>query len=483
MITFVALSNGCLLGPEYSEPPVQVEDTWVYHNNPHLRTEPPVDPVWWENAFSDPTLNDLVAFALQENLTLRAAALRTIQAQQQLAIAIGNQFPQSQQLTGLASRSRNAGVILEEYNVGFNLSWELDMWGRFRRQVEYAAAELSARAADYDGVLVSLVAQVAQTYILIRTTQARLSVAHRNIGLQEESLRIAQAKFQSGAVSGLDVAQAKTLLNNTKATVPDLESTLQQLKNTLATLLGVPPLTIGHLDGQEGKIPSPPAHVAIGMPQNLLRQRPDIRSSERRLAAQAAQIGIARTDLYPALSIGGSIGSQATSLGNLFEGESETWELLGGFQWNLFNYGRLRSNVRLQDARFQELLEQYRQTVIDAQTDAENAIVTYLKSFDRLTFLRRAARASRESVRLSTTQYTNGQIDFNTVITTLTADTQQQDILVQIQGAVAVNLVQVFLSLGGGWQVRADTTPDNLLPDPVKKEMHERTKYWKEIFR
>ncbi|AOS97593.1 Cation efflux system protein CusC precursor [Microbulbifer aggregans] len=473
---------GCMLGPDYQPPAVPMEDNWIRRDSARIDTAQGVNPVWWEDVFADPLLDELVALALAENLTLRSAALRMLQAQQLLAIACGNQYPQLQQLTGLASRNKEANIIFDEYSVGFNLTWELDMWGSLRRQVETASAELEASVAEYDGVLVSTVAQVAQTYILIRTTQARLEVARQNIALQEQSLRIARAKFDAGEVSALDVDQAETLLYNTMATVPDLETALQQLKNTLAVLLGLPPQQLEQRFGTYGKIPQAPPTIAVGMPQDLLRQRPDIRATEWQLVAQGAQIGVAQAELYPAFSIGGSIGSLALEAGDLFEGESETWNLFGAFQWNLFNYGRLRSNVRLQDARFQQLLEDYRQIVLQAQADAENAIVAYLNSHDQLAHYRQAAAASTRAVDVSTAQYTNGLVDFNTVISTLRADALQQDLLTATQGLVAVNLVQVYLSLGGGWQIREGTSLENLLPYETKEQMRERTKYWRKIF-
>ncbi|MEW5251234.1 efflux transporter outer membrane subunit [Microbulbifer discodermiae] len=472
---------GCMLGPDYHPPPVAVEDFWMYRGDSGIDTLDAVNPLWWESAFSDALLDDLIAGAISQNLELRSAALRVLQAQQQLAISIGNQYPQLQQITGSAERSKGLdepGVIENEFSLDFNLSWELDMWGRLRRLVQSASADFEASMADYDGVLVSLVAQVAQTYIDIRTTQRRLEVAEENIRLQRESLRIATVKFEAGEVSALDVEQAQTLLSNTQATVPDLEITLQQLKNTLAILLGEPPHHLNYLLGGFSGIPTVPARIAVGMPQDLLRQRPDIRQAERLLAAQAAQIGVARAELYPTFSIGGSIGTLAMDAGKLFEGESETWDLLFDFEWNVFNYGRLRSNVRLQDATFQQLLADYQQTVLQAQVDAENAIVAYLKSQQQLIYYARAAEASKESVNLSLSQYTNGLIEFNTVITTLTSDVTQQDTLAVTQGLVASNLVQIYLSLGGGWQIREDRTPIELLPESVIEEMQRRTGYW-----
>lgn len=476
---FATLLSACtVLGPDYQQPEAPLEKDWIETGDPAVSSESPADPRWWQSAFHDPALDKLVEIALAENLSLRSAALRVLQSQQQLAIAIGNQYPQQQQGVGAATREKSEGVVFNNYNLGFNLTWEVDFWGNFRRQVESASAELDASVADYDGAMVSLLSQVAQNYILIRSFQAQLEVAKKSIELQRESLRIARAKFDAGAVSELDVDQAETLLNNTAASVPSLETSLQQTKNALAILLGKPPQNMSYLLAQKGEIPKPPAQIALGMPQNLIRQRPDIRSAERQLAAQSAQIGVAVTELYPAFSVGGSIGTEAMRSKDLFTNDSATWDLTGGFQWNIFNYGRLQSNVRFQDALFQQLLVDYQNTVLQAQGDVENSIVAYLKSFEQLAAYERAAVASQRSVAASTKQYDNGLITFNTVITTLTADTQQQQLLASARGAVAANLVQVYRSLGGGWQIRNNRDPVDLLPEAMKEQMRERTGAW-----
>ena len=474
----IMLSGCTLLGPDFSRPPAPIESEWLDTGNPRLSTQPTVDTKWWQAAYGDPVLDQLVADALQENLSLRSAGLRVLQSQQQLAIAVGNQYPQQQQIAGGASKQREDGDTFKDYNVGFNLSWEVDFWGSFRRQVESASAALDASVADFDGALVSLVSQVAQTYILIRTNQSRLDVARRNVSLQEESLRIARAKLDAGDVSELDVDQAESLLNNTRASVPALQSTLQQLKNTLAILLGKPPQDLTYLLGQKRSIPLAPARIALGMPQDLIRQRPDIRAAERRLASQSAQIGVAEAELYPSLSIGGSIGTDAADSSDLFNSSSESWSLFAAFQWNIFNYGRLKSNVRLQDARFQQLLVDYQNTVLQAQGDVENAIVAYLKSYEQLAAYRAAASASQRSVDTSTSQYQNGLIPFNTVISTLRSDAQQQDLLVSTRGDVAAKLVQVYRALGGGWEIREGRDPVELLPAQMKEEMEARTGAW-----
>jgi len=474
--------SGCVvLGPDYEQPKADVAPNWLESEDPRISSLSPADPKWWKSAFNAPVLDQLIETAFEQNLTLRSAGLRVLQSQQQLAIAIGNQYPQQQQITGLGGRGKERGSTDEDYNLGFSVSWELDFWGRFKRQIESASAAVDASVANYDDALVLLISQVAQTYILICTFKERLTVAQENIELQEESLRIAKAKFDAGDVSELDADQAESLLYNTKATVSALEISLQQFKNSLAFLLGKPPHDLNYLLGEKLTIPSAPADIALGMPQDLIRQRPDIRVAERQLAAQSAQIGFAVTELYPHFSVGGSIGTEATSTGDLFKSESEIWDIFAAFEWNIFNYGRLRSNVRLQDALFQQLLIDYLNTVLQAQVDVENSIIAYLKSHEQLASYRFAYEASHRAVEVSTAQYQNGLVNFNTVIRTLTDHVQQQDLLSLTQGSVAANLVLVQRSLGGGWEIRNNLNPVELLPTNMKEQMRERTKQWEGV--
>jgi NodT family efflux transporter outer membrane factor (OMF) lipoprotein len=485
----VALAGpGCVMvGPDYEEPPAPLESDWLDYEDPRLDSVSPLAPEWWRAAFEDATLDRLIEIALADNLTLRSAGLRVMQARQQLAIAVGNQYPQEQALDGSAGVERTQGRSDDVYDFGFSVSWEADVWGRFRRQVETASALLEASLASYDGVKVSLIAQVAQSYLSIRTTERRLEVARANVGLQEESVRISMAKFDAGAVSALDVEQALTLLHNTRATVYSLEIALQQFRNALAVLLGRPPQDLGGLLGAPQPIPAVDPDIAVGMPQDLIRRRPDIRVAERQLAAQSAQIGFAITELYPQFSINGSIGTSVTTFGendagDLFTNDTLRYNLTGGFRWNVFNYGRLRSNVRLQDATFQQLLEDYRQTVLSVQAEVENSIVAFLQSYEQLADIRAAAEAAQRSVEISTIQYEDGLVDFNTVLSTLEALRSQQDQLATAEGSVAANLVDVYRSLGGGWQTRTSAEAADLIPEETRDEMRERTKYWDRTF-
>jgi len=483
------LSAGCMMvGPNYETPEPPLETRWIEYEDPGLDSESPLAPRWWQSTLKDPVLDRLVEIALEDNLTLRSAGLRILQAQQQLAIAVGNQYPQQQDLTGSAGVERANRRTDDVYDFGFNISWEADVWGRFRRQIETASALVDASLASYDGVMVSLIAQVAQTYLSIRTTQQRLDVARYNVRLQAESLRITEAKFDAGATSALDVEQAQTLLYNTRASLYTFEITLQQLQNGLAVLLGRPPQDLRDLLGEPRPVPAVDPKLAVGMPQELIRRRPDIRIAERRLAAQSAQIGFAITDLYPQFTVGGSIGTSVTTLGDedagdLFTDDTFRYNLNGGFRWNIFNYGRLRSNVRLQDAGFQQLLEDYRQTVLQVQAEVENAIVAFLESFRQLNERQAAADAAQRAVDISTLQYEDGLVNFNTVINTLQSLAAQQDQLATAQGSVASNLVEVYRALGGGCEIRSSTDPIDLLPEETREEMEDRTGYWDRQFR
>jgi len=486
-VAVLLLSAGCtLVGPDYVEPTAPMQDDWIDYETEELANSPPVESGWWSTAYRDATLDALIESALAQNLSLRSAGLRVLQSRQQLAIAIGGRYPQQQQITGEAQRAGDGSDIANSYALGFNLAWEADVWGKFRRQIEAAGAQLDASVASYDGVMLSLVAEVAQNYLLARTLQQRLAVARANIEIQETSVDITTAKFEAGETTGLDLEQAGTLLYTTRASVADLERLLQQTKNNLAVLLGRPPQTMGQLLVEAAPVPAVPPMISVGMPQNLIRRRPDLREAERRLAAQGAAIGVAAADLYPSFGLGGSIGTGVSTaigqdFGDLFSADSQNFSVFGLFSWDVLNYGRLRNSVRLQDAIFQQLLTDYREAVLQAQAEVENAIVAYLKSQQQLRDLQQATQRAQNAADIATAAYVDGQVDFNTTISTLRSLFAQQDRLAAIQGTVATNLVAVYKSLGGGWQVRAGRDPIDLLPAETRQEMISRTRSWRKV--
>jgi NodT family efflux transporter outer membrane factor (OMF) lipoprotein len=476
------------VGPDYVEPTSTIQAGWIEYDDPALSSQPPLEPKWWSDAYGDPVLDQLVEASLEQNLSLRSAGLRVLQAQQQLAIAIGSQYPQQQALSGEAELFDVGGGSEQMYSLGFNLSWEADVWGKFTRQIQSASAALDASVASYDGVMLSLISQVAQNYLLIRTTQQQLLAAQYNLDLQRQSVVITTAKYDAGETSALDVEQALSLMHNTEASLAGLEITLQQLKNSLSVLLGKPPQQMVDLLTDPKPVPTVKPQVALGMPQDLIRRRPDLRTAERQLAAQSAQIGVAAAELYPSFGIGGSVGTSVSTaegenFDDLFSSGTNAASLFGFFNWNIFNYGRLKSNVRLQDAVFQQLLTDYRESVLEAQAEVENSIVAYLKSQQQLTAFQSAADAAQRAADISTLQYRDGEVDFNTVISTLRSLASQQEQLAAIQGTVATNLVEVYKSLGGGWQIRQGQDSLDLIPVETRDEMLERTKAWQKVFK
>lgn len=481
------------VGPNFAPPKTDVSNQWIEADDSRVKTNKPNYKDWW-SVFDDPTLNRLVQLAYQQNLPLRIAGLRVLQARAQLGIAVGQFYPQTQQAFGSVSYTRTpvsslgigpsgeTGSQSIEYwqsDIGVALSWELDFWGRFRRAIESADMNFLSSISAYDSALVSLTADVASTYVFIRTTEERLRIARNNVVIQTESWKIADARFRGGATSERDVQQALTQLNSTEATIPQLETSIQQARNSLSVLIGLPPAKLGDLLDGSSSIPKAPLQVAVGIPADLLRRRPDVRSAEFQAAAQCAQIGVAKADLYPAFSLSGNIGFSASDIGKSSLGDMFTWNGRTGsfgpsFNWNIFNYGRITNNVRLQDAAFQELLVNYQNTVLQAQQEVEDGLVAFLKAQDRVISLKRAADAASRSADLATIQYREGATDYTTVLTAQQALLQQQDNLAITQGDIPQGLIATYRALGGGWEISVGKP---LVPPEVQKAMTERSNW------
>ena len=439
---------------------------------------------WW-TLFDDPTLATLVETAYRQNPSLQAAGARVLEAEASRGIAIGTLYPQIQEAAGAFSytrasknRANQSGPAVDttfsDWSVGFDAAWELDFWGRFRRGIESSDAQLLASVANYDDALVSLVAEVALNYISLRTLEERLAVAHSNVDIQQSSYDIVSEKFRGGAVSKLDEEQAASLLEDTRALIPSLEASIRQTQNTLCLLLGIPPQDLQDILGGTRPIPSAPPQVAVGIPADLLRRRPDIRRAERSLAAQSALIGVAKSDLFPRFILVGNIGVASTDFADLFTGDS--FQAFGGptFRWAILNYGRIINNVRVQDASYQALVSDYENTVLAAQTEVENAIAGFLGARRQVDFLARSVDAARNAVTIADLQYREGAADYTRVINTQQFLLSEQDKLVSTRGAVALNLTTLYRALGGGWELREGK---DFVPPETAKQMRERT-YW-----
>jgi NodT family efflux transporter outer membrane factor (OMF) lipoprotein len=426
----------------------------------------------------------LVHEAYEQNLSLRAAGLRVIQARAVRGIAVGEFFPQEQGISANFSKNQISENDLNNppfsnfktAGLSFDATWELDFWGKFRRNIHAEDAALLASIADYDDVLVTLIAEVGLTYVQIRTFEHRIEHAKANIGLQRQSLAIANSRYQNGKVSELDVTEARTTLTNTQALVPDLETSLRNAKLSLSVLLGRTPSALEmELAGGSG-IPTAPAEVAIGVPADLLRRRPDVRSAERAAAFQSEQIGIATADLFPSLSITGSAGYEASSAGNislnLFDASSLVWAIGPTLSWPILNYGRIINNIRVQDAAFQQAAVNYQNTVLQAAAEVESALYGFLKAQEQLAYLTKSARSARQSLKLSTIQYTEGEINFLPVDIAAGNLTRQEDSKTTVEGLVASNLIGAYKALGGGWELRLGR---EFIPEVMINEMRSRT--------
>jgi NodT family efflux transporter outer membrane factor (OMF) lipoprotein len=471
------LAMGCaMVGPDYSRPTVKVEQTWLETADKKVYTTEGNYKDWWQ-VFKDPTLNGLIDTAYRQNLTLRIAGVRVLEARAQLGVAVGELYPQTQQGVGSYQRvrvsERDAQAAYSNIytfgqdQAGLTANWELDFWGKFRRGIQSADAGLHASIADYDNALVSLTADVATNYIHIRTLEKRLAIARENVRIQAESLQIAEARFEGGTTSQRDVEQAKTVLASTEATIPTLETQLRQTQNALCVLLGLPPRDLtSRLQGPE-KIPAPPPQVAVGIPADLLRRRPDIRSAEL------------QADLYPTFSLTGAVGFASSDVANFYLGDLTSWRSRTTsfgptFSWNLFNYGRITNQVRVQDARFQQLLIAYQNSVLKAQQEVEDNLVAFLKAQERARFLAESTAAAMRSLDLAVIQYREGITDFTTVLTAQQSLLTQQNDLAVTLGDISRNLVGVYRALGGGWQIREG---QDFVPPEIKEAMAKRTNW------
>lgn len=486
--------GGCaMIGPDYIKPDVPGPSEWIEISNPKIKTEEADFSKWW-SVFNDPVLDMLVEKVHSDNLDLHIAGIRILEARARLGIAIGGFYPQNQRAAGGYTYTRasenlantlGADLRYSELYIGFDAAWELDIWGKFRRAVESEISTLEAAFAGYDDILVSLTAELARTYFLLRTTEERLSIARENVKIQKRTLEITESRFHGGAVSELDVSQARSLLAGTQATIPRLESDRRQLKNAIAVLIGTLPSAVEDILGNPGKIPTVPEEVATGVPAEMLRRRPDIRLAEHQLASQSARIGLARADLYPHFTLFGSIAfrssdgkntgagsSSGSNLSDMFN--SESLEFFGGpaFSWDIFNYGRITNRVRVEDARFQQLALDYENTVLRAASEVEDAMAAFLRSQEEAVFTSESVEATKRSVDISLLQYREGLADYQRVLDAQRALANQQDSLTSVRGSIGINLIALYKALGGGWQSHAEKDP---VPDTLMDQMRKRT--------
>ncbi len=461
------IHNDFKVGPEYcGPPPASVAEVWIESDDPQVIAAPPEHPEWW-SVFRDPALSELIDSAYRQNLSLREAGLRIQEARARRAIATGNLFPQSQSIDGSYAHEQigtlsqpfftpapNFSRSFDSWALSGNLSWELDFWGRFRRAIESADANLEATIGDYDAVLVCLIADVVTAYVDIRTFQERLVYARENVRIQEGSLGLSQERFDAGRTDRISVRLSKSNLEATRATIPSLKIGLRQAENRLCVLLGIPPSDLRELIEFQPGVPDAPPEVIVGIPADLLRRRPDVRAAERRLAEQSAEIGIALADLYPRIAVTGNISVSSENFGDLFDPLSQGGSIGPSFNWNVLNYGRILNNARAQDARFGQLVAAYQNSLLEANREAEDAMVAYLQNQERVKALRISAEETKAALELALIRFRQGEDDFTGIFVLQGDLATKQDQLAAAQGDVALSLAGLYKALGGGWQIR-----------------------------
>lgn len=463
---FIALFlSGCFtVGPDYVQVKPDVPKAWnttLEGGLSDTQMTPEALSQWWK-ILGDPELDSLEKRAVQGNLDLKNARARIRAARALRGISKARLFPNIDATGSITNHrgSENNGLGHENklYTVGFDAGWELDIFGGTRRAIEAAQADLESSEEELHDVLVSLLAEVALNYVEARTYQARLAATKANIAVQKETYELNLSLYQAGLIDDLAKEQSLYNLERSRSQIPGLQTGLEAAKNRLAVLLGAKPGTLHPELAEEKAIPAIPLSVAVGIPAETLRHRPDVRRAERNLAAATARIGVATADLYPKFRLSGTIGLESISSGNLWQWASRSWNFGPGFSWNIFDAGAIRRNIEVQNARQEQALITYESTVLKAQEEVENALVAYAKEQQRRESLAKATAAAKRADLLARDQYQAGLVDFNDVLDAQRSLISFQDELAQSNGVVTSNLIRLYKALGGGWAAYGPTT-------------------------
>jgi NodT family efflux transporter outer membrane factor (OMF) lipoprotein len=457
-VVLACAASACKVGPDYQPPHVELPEQWS------TDLGPPGDPAdlaaWWTK-LGDPALEELIRRGAVQNLDVRSAVARIDEARARYGISRADLFPtiDAEGAARWTHISKNAPLIsgvggetFDEYDLGIDVGWEPDVFGRVRRSIEAAGAAYQATFEDMRAVRMSLAAEIALAYVDLRSLQERAAIAFENVATQSDSLGLATSRHDLGLVPELDVVQAQANLSSTEASIPLLRDGVARAFHRLALLIGETPGPVESIVGSR-PVPAMPEGLALGVPADLIRRRPDVRAAERRVAYATALVGVATADLYPAFSIDGSFGLTADEPGSLFDANS--WRFMFGpsFRWSLLDFGRVKSRIHVQDARVEEALAVWEQAVLTALQEVEDSISGVTNMGDRRDRLARAEEAAQRAVTLAKDLYRTGLRNFQSVL-----DAQRQLLLIQDQhaaarAAVILELVHLYKALGGGWSL------------------------------
>ncbi len=466
-LTVVVLAmTSCKVGPDYVPPETDMPELWYQDIATGLVSGESAHQTWWV-AFGDPLLDGLIMRAGNGNLSLKSAMSRISQARSQRGVAASGWYPQVDALGDITRTRTSEGILPTDtpipglggtntiYRAGFDATWEIDVWGRISRGVEATDAAIEASVEDYRDIMVVLFAEVAINYFEVRALQERIKYANANVRSQRGMVTLTQDRLDAEIAPELDVRQAELNLYSTESLIPTLRTALLQTINRIGVLLGEEPGKLRDELIAPREVPDPPDAVMVGLPANLLRQRPDIRRAERQLAAQTALIGVSTADLYPRFTLFGSLTRESLGSSQFFDSGSTAWSILPGVRWNIFTAGRIRSEIEIAKAQTEQALIAYEATVLLALEEVENALIGYQQERIRRNLLRKSVKAGEKSVELAEILYRTGVTNFQNVLDMQRSLAEQQDRLAASEGLVVQYLVSLYKALGGGWQ------PDN----------------------
>ena len=461
----VLLFSGCMVGPDYQRPDVEMPAAWSGQPAPATPVAAEEELARWWTQFGDPQLASLVTRALSANLDLRKAGARVRQARASRGVALAALGPSVDASAAYDRNRTTVGVTGDLYQAGFDAGWEIDLFGGRRRDIEAAGADLAAAEESRRDVLVSLGAEVAREYISLRAVQQRLAVARKNLAAQEHTANLVRQRFQAGFVSRLDLSNAEAQRATTAAQIPLLEATARQSMHSLSVLLGREPGALLPELTPQAAVPAVPPDVPIGLPSDLLRRRPDIRKAEATLHAATARIGVATADLFPRFNLTGALSFSDPNLGSLFTWSERGWSFGPTVSWRLFESGRTLANIELRKALQEEEGLAYQQVVLIALQEVEDALVAAAKEEEHQRSLQDAVGANRTAVELATRLYQAGAADFLSVLVAERALYATEDAQTQSSGRLATNLVALYKALGGGWvPEEKEETPSASVP-------------------
>lgn len=469
ILFLVALAlAGCKIGPDHRAPQSSLPNQFAHTDSVATTNAAPADLAEWWSVFNDAQLSALMRTATSSNLDVRIAKARVLEARAQRGLSRSALWPQLS-ANGSYSRSRlsentlngrqivQAGQPLENdlFDAGFDMSWEIDVFGGARRAVEAAHAELESSVESGRDTLVSVLAEVGASYVDLRSAQRRLSVARENLKAQEQTLALTKDRFQAGLASELDTARSQAQVAATRAQIPPLEEARQQAIHRIAVLLGKPPGAMEAELSNDTSIPAATPRVPVGLPSDLLLRRPDLRRAERQLASATARISVAKGEWFPKFYLTGAAGLQSIDTEDFFDGGSRFWSIGPSLRWPIFNAGRIRQNVKIQTARQQQALLQYEKSVLTALEEVENALVAFGREQERRRALGESEEASRRAMTLATDRYRGGLVSFLDVLEAERSLLAAQDGVVQSERQLGQNLIRLYKALGGGWTAEA----------------------------